>query len=289
MTERIFGPTPDPDVPEVEDANDPVAAEVDEALEEAEDTEDLEEEYEEDEDDDEEEEEPPEGDLEGTNEVEEEQEESADPASPDKVKVKINDEEREVSLDDLVRTYQKERAATEKFLRAKELNEAVSAKIDEVFSSDDPLQGYANLLSQKYGEDKAAEMLHQSIMNRFNQHVEEAQLSPEEQENRRLKRENEALRKRQEKRQQDEETAKKSKEEAQALKDFRDQVFTEAKESGLPQNALILQRVAIEMQNSIRNGEEISVKEAIGIVGPQYRQELIASLDGVSIKDLPRS
>lgn len=223
----------------------------------------------------------PEGSLDDTN---------LEESEPDQQKytVTIAGEDIEVTLDEALRGYQKARASDQKFMKAAALEEAFENKVKEISESENPFLNFKKFLSYRLGDDKVQELVHKAIIDEVNRQAEEAQLTEEQKKILQLQRENEALRQRTQERERKEKDDARRLEESKALEQLRDEIFSESKKVGLPQNALTLQKVAVAIQESIRFGQELSVKEAVGQVAPAYRKELIEAVKGVPLKDLPR-
>jgi hypothetical protein len=100
--------------------------------------------------------------------------------------------------------------------------------------------------------------------------LDEEMLSPEEKERRDLKKENERLK---ESEKQREERLKEEKIQGMSKKaraEYEDAMVTAITNSGLPRNATTVRRIAEVMYQSVNNGYDMSVEDAVSIVSEDY-------------------
>ena len=206
------------------------------------------------------------------------------PAEIRKFKVKVQDQEREVTEDELVRNYQLREASNAKFEEANAMRQQ-AAQLAKILQDGDPRE-----LFRKLGKDPRA-LAEQWLAEA----LEEEMLDPKDKEVRQLKRQladkeatEKAARDQQERAQHEQ---LKQHYQANLQKDILEVLDT----AGLPKSSRTVARIAYYMQQGLHNDVELSPRDVVDLVRQDYIQEiqdLTGNLDGDKLlallgKDVP--
>lgn len=159
-----------------------------------------------------------------------------------KHKVKVDDSELEVEYDELVRGYQKGRAANERFQRASEMQKAVNGFIERARQGDldwiDDV-GVPDEQARKWAE------------KRLLKHIEYEQMTPEQKELMRLRREKETLTQEREREKQERAQIDAQAAEQRAFKEIDDEISAAIAALGKKASPRLVRRMAEQMMASL--------------------------------------
>lgn len=188
----------------------------------------------------------------------------AAPETPQTVRIKVDGEERELTLDEAIVLAQKGMSADQRFQKAASMRksaEDIFAKLKE-----DP---WSVLSSEDIGHDPM-KLAEEYILKQ----LKEAEMTPEQREAERIKRENEEYRRREAER---EAKAKQTQYEQAKLraKEEYERVFNEALDkSKLPRTAATLARMAQKQYAALKQGHELTPSQIAALVRRDLQNEM---------------
>ena len=194
-----------------------------------------------------------------------------------KYTVKVNEEDVEVSEEELIRGYGRMRAANEKFEKAAAIEKNTAKLIETLKSDPAKILEHLGFDMRTYAEKVLAQQL-------------EEELLPEEERERRRREAD--LQTREEKLKQQEEEKRQA--EAAALQqkyasEYENTIVTALKESGLPKTPQSVKRMAELMYANLEKGVDLDAKDLVQIVREDYLGDiktLLGELEGDSLLEL---
>lgn len=195
----------------------------------------------------------------------------ASPENPRKFKVKVDNQELEVSEADLIRNYQKGIAADKRFNEASQMHKQAEEFIGLLRSN--PMKVLTDprlsIDMKKIAEDYVYEQ------------YQLEQMTPEQREAREMK---ERLT-----RYEQEEKARKEQEEAKRAQELTDKwtqnytkdIMTAIEKSGLPRSEHTVRRMAYYMHQSLKNGLGLTAIDVVDLVRNDYNTEIKSLLGGL--------
>lgn len=219
---------------------------------------------------------------EGKPSEEEEEETDEDKRS---YKLKVFGKERDVTLQEMKRGYQKALAADEKFRQAEKLRQEATQVFEQLVSASDPLEVVEQILSWHLGDPRlAVEQLDQAVRARIERKIEEESLGPEERRIRSAKAEIERKKKELEAERQKQYKTEQEKQRQALLQEFKG-VFEKV---GLTFNDWTVRTTAQKLLEAQRAGLELSTEEAASEVAREIEDRLREHVESLPEEELAK-
>ncbi len=221
---------------------------------------------------------------------------TAAPATPEtpaerKFKVKVSGEEREVTETELISRYQKEAAAEKKFEEAAKIRKQHDALVKALQT------GQGHLVLQKLPPDVRANTI-RALLQSGDEHVSQTvkqfvteqlkfeQMSPEEQENYRIRQENERYKRDSERQAKEAHARRQAETQAKYAQYYQQELPKHLQAAGLPVNAHSMKRMAAYEEYNISHKQNWSLADIAQKVRAEYEAEDQARFSGTQAADL---
>lgn len=201
------------------------------------------------------------------------------PPAKRKVRVKVDGKESEVDEDEIVRDYQKFRAADKKFQEAAKLRKDAEALIDLL--KNDPVKALEHPSIGKNFKELAENYLIEQLKRE--------QMTPEQRELMEARQKLEQFEKAQQEQQKQFEEQKMAELANHYEQEYQKSIIDALQNSGLPKTNVTVRRMAYYMHRALEQGYEVSAKDVVSLVKKDYHreiQELLGAADGDILEGL---
>ena len=198
-----------------------------------------------------------------------------------KEKLKINGKEREISYDEMKRLASMSAASDERFKSAKQMSDEAK-QLKSAFESGNIVEALGKL-------GKSPKEIRTMLEDHLLDFLEQDSLDPKEKELRDLKKFKEQAEKEQADLRKRSDDEKMSKEVERQRLSLENELVGAIKDSNLPKNTMVFQKVAREMESALINGYEMKASEAVKIVEQELIEEYSALLPHLGAERLKKA